>query len=437
MLIEQMNGLGKQGVRITDDLQETSAGDFREQMLIHNDIEGILRFDIHRENEARTYEYNTSGMESLQMLSMHHRLIRDEVTEILGGVLKTIYHGREFMLVEDDYVVRPDTVFLENGTKVRIAYFPGYHVNLRKQLCELSEFLMDNIEYKDEGAVLLTYSFYAKTKIDNSSLEELFSTLSEPVTEDRQADVKPIGLPICEEKDTSFNQKKTDLEAEGINRPDMHGIDQTLLHEIVPECTYIEPGVLEVIRQSPSKLRIRTGLVPVVLFGMVLIIIKSGLLNNPDTGTAYSLAIFGMIVAALFATVILERRMWKHFYSQLVSSLQSAAASRDEATVMVRPDGTATYPFSLVSDEFESIDASHFPFYIGKSKDSNDYCLDKVGVSRQHLRVERDSNDGFAIVDLGSTNGTFINSVRIRSMVPVPVRRGDSVRVGSYTYFCN
>jgi len=52
-----------------------------------------------------------------------------------------------------------------------------------------------------------------------------------------------------------------------------------------------------------------------------------------------------------------------------------------------------------------------------------------AGVSRQHARLLR-ADDGWAIEDLRSTNGTFVNDQRVPPAQPTPLRNGDSVRCG-------
>ncbi len=49
---------------------------------------------------------------------------------------------------------------------------------------------------------------------------------------------------------------------------------------------------------------------------------------------------------------------------------------------------------------------------IGRSKD-NDIIIDDLSVSRKHAILERDETGKFYITDLNSSNGTFVNNVRI------------------------
>jgi diguanylate cyclase (GGDEF)-like protein len=66
---------------------------------------------------------------------------------------------------------------------------------------------------------------------------------------------------------------------------------------------------------------------------------------------------------------------------------------------------------------------------IGRGEGSEVLIPDPV-ISRQHARIAR-SDDGFVIRDLGSSNGTFVDAVRIEA--PVPLRDGSRIQLGPLT----
>ena len=59
-------------------------------------------------------------------------------------------------------------------------------------------------------------------------------------------------------------------------------------------------------------------------------------------------------------------------------------------------------------------------------------CLDGRAVSRQHAQILL-RGENYFIEDLGSSNGTFLNSKRLPSRVPVPFNEGDVLTVGPHT----
>lgn len=58
---------------------------------------------------------------------------------------------------------------------------------------------------------------------------------------------------------------------------------------------------------------------------------------------------------------------------------------------------------------------------------SNEWPIEDIEVSRRHARLVLE-NGSYSIEDLGSTNGTFVNGQRIRSLLPV--LPGATIRLG-------
>ncbi len=70
----------------------------------------------------------------------------------------------------------------------------------------------------------------------------------------------------------------------------------------------------------------------------------------------------------------------------------------------------------------------HFPFTIGRAHEC-DLVVDSTQISRQHARLELD-HEQVVIVDLGSTNGSYVNGERL---IPNTMRRlhaGDKINLG-------
>jgi len=56
-----------------------------------------------------------------------------------------------------------------------------------------------------------------------------------------------------------------------------------------------------------------------------------------------------------------------------------------------------------------------------------DFIVDEALVSRLHCRLEAGDNDNLEVIDLSSTNGTFVNDKRIERAA---LKSGDRLRVG-------
>jgi diguanylate cyclase (GGDEF)-like protein len=71
----------------------------------------------------------------------------------------------------------------------------------------------------------------------------------------------------------------------------------------------------------------------------------------------------------------------------------------------------------------------HHPVIVGRDE-RVDFFLNDGSISRAHCSVERDVETGrYMLIDLGSTNGTSINGVRVHDRVPLTA--GDKIFLGS------
>ena len=68
---------------------------------------------------------------------------------------------------------------------------------------------------------------------------------------------------------------------------------------------------------------------------------------------------------------------------------------------------------------------------IGRSKDNNNIVIEDNKVSRSHLQIINDDNGDYYVIDLDSTNGTFVNGNRITGKVQL--HKGDIVVIGNTT----
>jgi pSer/pThr/pTyr-binding forkhead associated (FHA) protein len=83
--------------------------------------------------------------------------------------------------------------------------------------------------------------------------------------------------------------------------------------------------------------------------------------------------------------------------------------------------GNATGDTIVVEDEL----------VIGRHADGPGRLSEDEEISRQHARISREATGDYAIEDLGSSNGTFVNGLRIQS--PRLLSLGDSIEAGATT----
>lgn len=95
-------------------------------------------------------------------------------------------------------------------------------------------------------------------------------------------------------------------------------------------------------------------------------------------------------------------------------------------------------PLSLFSrnlDKTVRIALDKLPVTIGKLPECVDKVVPDMSISRMHCRIVSDG-DGIAILDLGSTNGTYRNGVRLLPQEKIRIEEGDEIRIGRVCFDC-
>jgi len=94
--------------------------------------------------------------------------------------------------------------------------------------------------------------------------------------------------------------------------------------------------------------------------------------------------------------------------------------------------GDQTYLITnLLQDQTQIVTQSENLWVIGRDRKASLPISDKR-LSRRHAIVQHVADKGFFLIDLNSTNGTFVNSEPVRC--PVLLRDGDRIRLGSLSF---
>lgn len=82
----------------------------------------------------------------------------------------------------------------------------------------------------------------------------------------------------------------------------------------------------------------------------------------------------------------------------------------------------------------ENIRVNKGVFTIGKERKKVDYCIsDNSSVSRTHAEVVA-KNGTFYLIDQKSTNGTYLNDVRLNPLQEMELKNGDKIRISDETF---
>ncbi|MBF2027161.1 MAG: FHA domain-containing protein [Oscillatoriales cyanobacterium C42_A2020_001] len=94
-------------------------------------------------------------------------------------------------------------------------------------------------------------------------------------------------------------------------------------------------------------------------------------------------------------------------------------------------DGQAYLVTNLLKNQTQLLIQPQQAWIIGRDRQAG-VCVQDKRLSRRHAMIRYVHNQGFYLVDLNSTNGTYLNGEAVRR--PVLLKDGDRIRLGSLSF---
>lgn len=402
--------------------------DFREKMLVNNHIEGILELSVYVTDNRKTYEYDTTGLNTLESFCIQKKTDYPVLRNILKGICRIVINGEKFMLEENDFVLNPEYIFLNEESIPYVVYSPGFDRPLSEQLRSLAEYLMNHIDYRDKETVLLTYTMYMKCREESFYIVDLLEFLEkEEGTSDDKSEEKRYAEQIMMDRQPDIYTEASIFER-----------SEFFENGSCDKC--IKPDAKKAPQKDISKLTYMLILIlPVLLlaisYKLGLVVLKNGRIDPVKAGAVAVLGC-GIAVFVIKKLNLNRKPKEKDAADEPTELLYGVKEIDDEATELLydrTSAGGAEESYMLESEKYPLIHLDRFPFSIGKDREHMDYCLDYSGVSRRHAKLEKISS-GLYISDTGSKNGVFVNGKRISPGTPCLIEPGDTIEMGVCIY---
>lgn len=152
--------------------------EYYELMFLHNRMPGVLQFVQEESGEGFRYCYDITTKQSVAERYEQEKVTREPLQKLIRDIIQIIEAGREFLIDEADYVIRPECVFFaKDSEQLFLCCYPSLQKKIREQLVELFEYLMGKIDYSDASAVVMVYELYMRCKSESCSFAELLQVL--------------------------------------------------------------------------------------------------------------------------------------------------------------------------------------------------------------------------------------------------------------------
>ena len=173
--------------------------EFLLRMIIENQIPGLLQVTRNQLNEEGELYYHINGYISFAEYCAKKQLGQQDVKRLLLTLQKILKQMEEYLLDADSLLLEPDSLFYSTSKEAfGICLYPFIQRNVRSQIQDLGEYLLNHINHEDENVVRMTYQFYRLTREGNFEISQVVEEL---IRDNGSSDL--VNMPNKEWKDES------------------------------------------------------------------------------------------------------------------------------------------------------------------------------------------------------------------------------------------
>ncbi len=379
--------------------KEKEYSGFCEKIIQENEILGLLPCQFRVLEGKLFFYYEISGKRTLNQLFQKKKIGVQEMRRLLSGLSALQKESQRYLLDFQKYILKPEYLYSDFDIEHLYAvYYPDYLG--KTALEEIGSFFIEHVDYQETEAVELAYSFQQRIMEENISLEFIVEELLKEKKKESFAETVPY-------------EKKRDTETYS------ERIEKAVVSS-VKEPVYT-------VSQKKKKQKMKD----LICFSKVLDVLKG-------------LAILKGLT--IFQKDEKEDRK-KGRQERIPYEVELDFDKNEEETPFFSEttSSEATQFFSSMEEQevhaliyqgrrnLPNLDLDVFPYIIGKGERGIDGYLELPTISRIHSQLDYIDNC-YSIMDLNSTNGTFVNGERLPPNVRKNLSEGDRIQFAGETY---
>lgn len=439
-----------------EELIESYAG----KMVMRGAVKGLLKCRKCCVDGEWEIWYDITSMQELEQVFAVKEMDFAELKDILLQVIYVLGE-LEKCLVPDSQLCFSETFIFMDLEKKQLSFLYDYHTKQEKtSLLKLAEYLLEKIDHEDERSVALAYFFYEQVQKDSFSVKEL-----EQFWQNEDFGKKPDAEQTVSQRLTTEQTVNQRLDAEHtVNR--WLATEQAETQRFDTEMQRIGADYAENERLDAGEALKKDGRVicwedkggRLLEGGLVCICMAVCSLagywvvqrflefRTIEKGLWIGLSCAG-IMCGVFLSVIGRKKQKEKVSLPGIPKETEENLETEEALyrhMIEEPlqdcDGKTVYVgnallnrnYSLVESvrgEERRHALSVYPFLIGKERERVHLRVSDNSVSRIHAKITEE-NGSIYLEDLHSTNGTYLNDMRLEPHERKQLKKGDIVQFG-------
>lgn len=171
-----------------------------EEMLTHNEIEGLLPVRWQKENDRYLLRYDITGKQALDGL-LENMLVDEKLLKsLLVGIYVAAKQLEKYLLPQEGLLLLPEAIFWDYKTEtMHFCYFPEGEELLQERFKKLMEYMLAKTDHKNILAVQLAYRVYEEAQKSFFCMEDLQDYLQGQCVQEHEEETVKVVEDVCEE----------------------------------------------------------------------------------------------------------------------------------------------------------------------------------------------------------------------------------------------
>lgn len=410
-------------------------------MFAHNDIPAFVPVSFKSLNLENYFCYNMNGLIPINQSFEMNKLTADRIEAFLRSIIKAAKSMEEFLLPFDRLITDEAYIYESLGKKDEFHWIYGIESG-SCTFTRLFERLLDRVDYKDDSAVKMIYSLYQAAKESEGmqgvstggSLQRIREKAEEILSAPHMSlDMRARELIRAENERNSIKRLKGIETGTG---------DKACSKEIEGADSMARRYRAEAESKKSRSQRVDVEDTPKAKLSLFkqrqneeksdkTMFVKSKLKKVWD----YLNADIGSKPEKLVDLQAVGENEISYNVREVKQPKIEASDNAGEATTLLTGAMISNGIYCLKPEDTneDNILLTEFPFFIGKSGDKTHHTIEDSTVSRFHARIDREEEELW-LTDLNSTNGTFLNGIRLMPFGRMRVNKGDSIVISRKRY---
>lgn len=410
-------------------------------MFAHNDIPAFVPVSFKSLNLENYFCYNMNGLIPINQSFEMNKLTADRIEAFLRSIIKAAKSLEEFLLPFDRLITDEAYIYESLGKKDEFHWIYGIESG-SCTFTRLFERLLDRVDYKDDSAVKMIYSLYQAAK-ESEGMQGVSTGGSLQRIREKAEEI--LSAPHMSLDMRARELIRAENERNSIKR--LNGIetgtgDKTCSKEIEAADSMARRYRAEAESKKSRSQRVDLEDAPKAKLSLFkqrqneeksdkTMFVKSKLKKVWD----YLNADIGSKPEKLVELQAVGENELSYNVREVKQPKIEASDNAGEATTLLTGAMISNGIYCLKPEDTneDNILLTEFPFFIGKSGDKTHHTIEDSTVSRFHARIDREEEELW-LTDLNSTNGTFLNGIRLMPFGRMRVNKGDSIVISRKRY---